>query len=691
MVGSVATHAADTSTNPPAKVSISGFGFFGNRELLRLLQNFQPDGKLPAVIPRNFVEDAALVLFSRAKTGGYLEARLEAKFTLPDGSHEKEVWTNALAVSLPRDFAATEASFRLRSGVRFYYDAIEFTGLTAIPEREARNFFVSGDTLVRLHSNRIFNPDQLKSSLANLTETLRRKGYRSAVVRASQVEMDEASGAVAVQIAVEEGLPTVVRSVAVTVAGGDLDSTTNHWRLHPDKPYSILWEQNLARRLREQQYARGYPDATVTFHVLEAGTNANNIIELDLAAAVTNGPLIHVAAVKFRGNRLTRLSAIKSRVNLAEGDLLDRNTAEQSRQQLARLGVFSSVHLEYEDVTATNRNVIYELKESKPISWSVLAGYGSYELLRGGLEFENNNVLGLAHNLRLRGVQSFKSTSLDGQYTVPEIGGGDISAFLSGSGLRREEVTFTRKESGGSVGLQKYFDPIQTDVSAHYDYQFLDATGLGSTRTNEVGVTYARSAAFVFDFNRDRRDTPVLPHSGSRIIGRVEFAAADLGGDVNYQRFLFGGSYHLDLHGGRLLHLGVLQGYTSTLGGNAEELPFTKRYFPGGANSVRGYQEGEASPLDSKGKQLGAETYTQGNVELEQLITKSWSVVGFFDAVGFAKDRADYPCDEGLYSVGGGLSWRSLIGPVRLEYGYNLHRREHDPVGTLHFSVGFPF
>jgi len=66
-------------------------------------------------------------------------------------------------------------------------------------------------------------------------------------------------------------------------------------------------------------------------------------------------------------------------------------------------------------------------------------------------------------------------------------------------------------------------------------------------------------------------------------------------------------------------------------------------------------------------------------------------VVTFFDAVGFARDQADYPWEEGFYSVGGRLCWRSLIGPVRLEYGYNLNRRNHDPAGTLHFSIGFPF
>ena len=65
---------------------------------------------------------------------------------------------------------------------------------------------------------------------------------------------------------------------------------------------------------------------------------------------------------------------------------------------------------------------------------------------------------------------------------------------------------------------------------------------------------------------------------------------------------------------------------------------------------------------------------------------------GFFsDNLGFAHSINDYPFDTGLFSVGGGIRWKSLIGPVRLEYGYNLNPRPKDPLGTLQFSIGFPF
>ena len=78
-------------------------------------------------------------------------------------------------------------------------------------------------------------------------------------------------------------------------------------------------------------------------------------------------------------------------------------------------------------------------------------------------------------------------------------------------------------------------------------------------------------------------------------------------------------------------------------------------------------------------------------MEFEQALTTKWSLVAFSDSIGFAKDLGDYPFDETLFSVGLGVRWRTVIGPIRLEYGHNLNPRKDDPAGTLHFSIGFPF
>jgi outer membrane translocation and assembly module TamA len=319
----------------------------------------------------------------------------------------------------------------------------------------------------------------------------------------------------------------------------------------------------------------------------------------------------------------------------------------------------------------------------------LLFGYGSYEMLRGGFELDYNNIFGRAHHARLRATQSFKSSSGDYTYTIPELIRSEIDVFFNASALRREEISFTREELTVNAGLHRYYRPIFSDASLRYSYQVLSATDIDVPPTE--GRASANVGAFIGDFKHDRRDNPLYPRKGYKVFANLEVASDSLAGDANYQRFEVATSLHQPLGRGHWLHLGVTHGALFPVGDRAENLPFNKRFFPGGENSVRGFQQGEAAPRDADGTVLGAESYVTVNIELEQALTPAWSVVVFLDSIGFARRISDYPFDEELYSAGGGLRWKTLIGPVRLEYGYNLNPRAHDPSGTLHFSLGFPF
>jgi outer membrane protein assembly factor BamA len=205
------------------------------------------------------------------------------------------------------------------------------------------------------------------------------------------------------------------------------------------------------------------------------------------------------------------------------------------------------------------------------------------------------------------------------------------------------------------------------------------------------GLTNPAVGSITIEIKHDRRDNPLYPTHGYKVFFTLETATRYLGGDANYERLEISPSWYHPLGGGLFLNLGLSHGIIDSFGSPQNNLPFNKRFFPGGATSIRGYREGEASPINQFGQLIGAETYLLGSVELEQALTTKWSLVVFSDNLGFAKNLDHYPFDTGLFSVGGGIRWRSLIGPVRLEYGYNLNPRPVDPVGTLQFSLGFPF
>jgi outer membrane protein insertion porin family len=673
---------------PSAKLEISGYGIFGNRELKNMLRLLEDKEKKRHFYDANFIEDAALILISRVHRDGFLKPEVTIRLTLDTGEVETHRWAQLKEEPLPRTLQARKVHFIIKEGVLYHYKGIEFRGLQSMPEKEARDFFVERGNLIPFKRHKVYTPGKLERGLSSLVEILQRRGYESAKATALHLEQNDRTGDVTMTIEVNEGKKSIVRSVRSEVLFADTNQPPEQITVHPGEPFSKLWLQDLIQQLRTTNYHRGYPDTTAEVSTLRRETEADSI-QVDLLATVKTGPRISLGEVRFAGQKKTKESLLRRRVRLDEGGLLDRVKVEQGRYRLARLGVFDSVELNYEPVDAQTRNVIYGVKEGKRIDVSFLFGYGSYELLRAGFEVEQYNVFGRAHHARLRAVQSFKSSSAEYVYTMPEFVGEDLDVFLNASGLRRQEISFLREEFGGGAGVRKYFAPIASDLSLRYNYQVLNASE--AEIDAQEGLASAEVGALITELRHDRRDNPLYPRKGYKVFGTLELATEYLAGDVNYQRLELAGSYHHPLDEGRWLHFGLSHGAAFTVAGSAVDLPFNRRFFPGGDSSIRGFQQGEAAPRNERGKIIGAETYLGANFEFEQALTPAWSFVTFFDAVGFARRVEDYPFNEGLFSVGGGLRWKTLIGPVRLEYGYNLNPREKDPMGTVHFSIGFPF
>ncbi len=683
---SLGASGKDEKSPPPAKFQISGDGFFGDLKLkhtVRLLESPKPKSQF---FDANFVEDTAMILISKLRDEGYLRPVIIVTITSDDEKKLKYVWNETTEEPLPRSLRARNVHFKIKRGVLYHYALIEFHGLNAISGKRAQAYFIETSGLFPLKQNRVFSPNRLKRSVGSLEDALDRLGFQEAKVKAEQLSRDDRTGAIRVKIEVTEGQKLIVRSVRQEIY---FDGTIPPREMRTNylvEPYSKLWEQDFIQSIKTNYYRQGYPNTSVELQTLKREP-ADAVAFLDLVARVRTGERVRIGDVEFQGNMSTKDSLLAKRVPLKEGDELNRIKAERGRYRLSRLGIFDSVDLSYDPVNTNLWNVNYTVKEGKTIDVSPLIGFGSYDLLRGGVEINQYNLWGLAHNSRLRLIQSFKSSSGDYTYTIPELLGDDVDIFATGSGLRREEISFTRVEYGGGAGIRKLFHPIDTDASLRYNYGILQAT---KTKGNfaEEGPQSPTVGEFIADIRHDRRDNPLYPHKGYQLLANIELASRYLGGDVDFQRIELSASYHLPLNDSEWIHLGLHHGVA---GGSTQNLPFTRRFFPGGENSVRGYQQGEAAPRNEEGKIVGAETYISGNFEFEQAITPKWSVVGFVDSVGFARRLGDYPGNEALYSVGGGLRWKTLIGPVRLEYGYNLNPRPKDPSGTLQFSLGFPF
>lgn len=670
-----------------ATFDVSGAGWWDSRKLERTLELMVRPGRTQTM-PASTIEDAALILVAELQRDGYLKPLVRAKVHSGDGEVREFTWDASVTTFLPRPMHAESVTFHVEPGVRYHIEEVAIGGLTALSDEEGQAFFMSESYLLPLASTRIFTPSRFQRSQSNLEEELRRKGYASASVTGETVSVDDSSGEVRLKVSVVEGPRWKVSSIALEGPEEGKPPADLFQRLI-GRPYSSILRQNLEASLRNHYLGQGFVDVQVRLSA-KPGEPQSGERPVDVTATIEPGVRVEAGPVKFKGSDAVVESVLRRQVHLKPGEPLNPLDVADARLRISRLGVFKSVEADYEPATGPVRSPVFELEEGRRRDLDLLLGWGSYERLRGGIEYRHYNLFSRGHQLRADLVQSLKSSSGELNYTVPELFGESIEATAKVFGLRREERAFKREEFGGSIGASRYLHMVGGDVSAMYTYQSLRISD-STLATAPVDLGQATVASLDLAYSRDQLDHPLRPRHGYRTFVRAELAAKLLGGEVNYQRLELGATWHTRWGRGRWIHAGLSHGIVTTLGASGVALPVNKRFFPGGENSVRGYPSGGAAPRAADGSYVGAKTYLQLNIELEQALTRSWSVVGFTDWVGVSARIADYPYSQLLGSVGLGIRYHSLIGPIRLEYGRNTNRRPGDPAGTLHFSVGFPF
>jgi outer membrane protein insertion porin family/translocation and assembly module TamA len=128
-------------------------------------------------------------------------------------------------------------------------------------------------------------------------------------------------------------------------------------------------------------------------------------------------------------------------------------------------------------------------------------------------------------------------------------------------------------------------------------------------------------------------------------------------------------------------------------------VPYFKRYFLGGATSLRGWGRYEVSPLNSEGFPIGGLTSIEFAEELRFPIRGPLTGVAFVEGGAVAEDSWDFPIADLRYDAGAGIRYLTPIGPVRFDIGYQINPipglkidgELQERRWRMHFSVGQAF
>jgi outer membrane protein insertion porin family len=569
-------------------------------------------------------------------------------------------------------------------------ESVTFSGLVHVPEARLRERMETAPSGVL--RRRVFQEEALERDLRALTAFLASEGYAEARVGPPAVTYSEDRTEASIVVPIGEGPRLRVGAVQLTgveaLPEADLRQAL---ALAPGAPWSEH-AVDQGRRVLERRYARaGYLAARVE----TASTRRDG--EVDVAFTVQEGPRTRVGRVLVRGLIRTKPWVVLRELTLVEGEPLDPEALVEAQRKLALLGLFESVEVEplrpppapYVDVTVT-------VREGKPWHLAGGIGYSTFEGARGFVEVGHDNLFGTGRSLALRFRLSERSDRADLLYREPWLLGtrwvGDANLFRE----RRDEIGYDLERWGLALGVQRDLWPERIRGlrgAVRYEISQVDRFNVDPTLVAEdVTPGTELLASITPELILDRRDQPLDPRRGSFHLVSLEVGGFVLGGEADYVKARLETAWLLDrLLPPTVLALGLRLGLATPFG-DTPGLPIEKRFFAGGATTVRGYRERRLGPLDAKGNPLGGDALVVANVEWRFPIWRWLGGAVFFDTGALTARVTDLAVDELRSGVGAGVRVSTPVGPLRLDVGYPLDRvPQQDQILRVYVTVGYPF
>jgi outer membrane protein insertion porin family len=403
------------------------------------------------------------------------------------------------------------------------------------------------------------------------------------------------------------------------------------------------------------------------------------------------------------GNIVTKKGTITRELRIKEGDYAFYEKIQESKRRLEKLGIFREVKIDEIPVSPEKESLIISIREGERNYAGLGVGletrkesqtfalWNNPVRLRGTAEFIKNNVSGSGAQLSLVGQFSLKERRAVFSWEQPYFFGLPVQTYVNAWVEREERESFTFDRQGVSLTASK---------SVSKDLMFL--TTLRWARTNFVILLIEESEVDRQDrpFSAtsisgslvwDRRDEPINPERGSFLSFVVERAFPLLKSESNYLKSFIKYKQFIPVFSRVTFSLASRLG----LGGGRKPIPVHERFFAGGSNSFRGERFDELGPKDPVSlKPVGGQALLLLNFELTfPLISwvKDLSGALFYDKGNVFDETKHLSLADLKDAVGIGIRYRTPLGPIRLEVGWNLDAENGKAKPLVFITIGNVF
>ncbi|MCA9538401.1 MAG: BamA/TamA family outer membrane protein [Myxococcales bacterium] len=594
--------------------------------------------------------------------------------------------------------------------------------------------FSKGELLAHLHLGESswvplspdfwFDEALLAVDAQRIESVYRAHGYHAATVTDIEVVPD-GDDAVDLVITVDEGEPTLVRTLTFEwPADTTLDPTARplveqQAELHVGEPFEVGALNDTLGSLRLALEVWGYPLATV-----RGAADVNEGARLaDVRVALVPGPHAAVGAIDIEGLVGVPGDQVDREVRFAIGQEYSPALVREIEQVIKGMDLFRWATVQpVTEVVDGKVTLRVRVSEAEPQSLR-LGGRVAFEATRweqqllGG--YTHTNLFGELTRLDLNVLAGWAELPdlLDPEAHGPVV---TVNPRFTKKGLLEDYLVWTldpRFDLGIEEGYQ-YYSPSNRIGVARWLSRHLRAEVSHTLRFVDFFAIADAFDANASLLGRDFRDPYLLsfvelrldvyladdvlaPRNGTILGFTYAIAGGALQGDFDYHQAtatLRGYWQALSwMQWAARAMTGVIVGY-----GDAPGAPIDRKFYLGGASSVRGWGSRRLSPRleecpDDGGAcdsiPIGGQTMVQGNFELRLGPVAGFSLVGFVDMGDVQDKELTYVVDEWNYSAGPGLRYDSPVGLFRLDVGFRLNDPGlyDEPMYALYFGLGESF
>lgn len=518
------------------------------------------------------------------------------------------------------------------------------------------------------------------------------EGYFSARFRV-EPSADEAARYV---LRVELGPRATVRQVDLVFKGGieqqpqRMAELRRAWELPAGAPFrDSLWgsaKSRLLSRVQEKDFAAAQlADSQAEVNVENASVVIR--VEVDSGPPFTVGDLVVNNLKRYDKSLVERFNPFKPGDRYDVLQLLDFQRRMQSSPYFASV----VVNVDADPAKADRAPIVVDVTEatSKRVSFGI--GYSTNTGARFETTYRQAHLFGHPYTLQSGfGIDQTRSI-VYGEILLPPKPNGALDSV--GALFERSEIerVITHRWGGGVARKQVRERPdatVETRLAGNVERETRRSEEPNTpSRTNDTLYgTYTWTRRAVDEITDPRRGTILSATAGAGIGREVLQSLSEntfsylYGRYVRYQPLPF-------LDPRRNILIGRLEaGRTFT--DNPDVVPKDFLFTAGGSGSVRGYAYQSLGPNAGTARPGGTNLLV-GSLEYVHWFSPEWGGALFVDVGDVADDVQKYEFGRG---AGLGVRWKTIAGPIALDYAYG--ERRSDGTGgrwRLHFSIAIAF